>query len=73
LADVLARPLFQGVDEHASERAGVGAAMIAGIGSGMFKDYEDARQLAPVFSAVTEPTPAASALYESHYRRFVWR
>ena len=37
VADVLARPLLQGADEHASERAGVGAAMIAGIGAGVFK------------------------------------
>jgi xylulokinase len=70
LADVLARPLFQGADEHASERAGVGAAMIAGIGAGAFKGYEDVRKLAPVFTAVTEPNPAA-ALYEPHYRRFI--
>jgi xylulokinase len=71
LADVLARPLFQGSDEHASERAGVGAAMIAGIGAGAFKGYEDARKLAPVFTAVTEPNPAATALYEPQYRRFI--
>jgi sugar (pentulose or hexulose) kinase len=71
LADVLARPLVQGTDEHASERAGVGAAMIAGIGAGVFKGYEDARKLAPVFTAVTEPNPEASALYKPHYRRFV--
>jgi xylulokinase len=71
LADVLARPLFQGTDEHASERAGVGAAMIAGIGADVFKGYEDARKLAPVFTAVTEPDPDASALYEAHYQRFV--
>jgi len=71
LADVLARPLWQGTDEHASERAGVGAAMIAGIGAGAFTGYEDARKLAPVFTVVTEPKPDASALYESHYRRFV--
>ena len=70
VADVLARPLFQGTDEHSSERAGVGAAMIAGIGAGVFKGYEDARKLAPVFNAVTEPNLEASACYESHYRRF---
>jgi xylulokinase len=71
LADVLARPLIQGIDEHASERAGVGAAMIAGIGAGVFNGYEDARKFAPVFTAVTEPNPKISAVYESHYRRFV--
>jgi xylulokinase len=71
VADVLKRPLCQGTGEQASERAGVGAAMVAGIGAGVFKGYEDARKLAPVFTAVTEPNPGASGLYESHYRRFV--
>jgi phosphoglycolate phosphatase-like HAD superfamily hydrolase len=71
LADVLARPLIQGIDEHASERAGVGAAMIAGIGAGVFNGYEDARKFAPVFAAVTEPNPKISAAYEAHYQRFV--
>lgn len=71
VADVLVRPLLQGADEHASERAGVGAAMIAGIGAGVFKGYEDVRKLAPVFKAVTEPNPEAAARYESHYQRFV--
>jgi hypothetical protein len=71
VADVLNRPLCQGTGEQASERAGVGAAMVAGIGAGVFTDYEDARKLAPVITAVTEPTSGASGLYESHYRRFV--
>ena len=71
LADVLARPLVQGTDEQASERAGVGAAMIAGIGAGVFKDYEDARKFAPASMVVTEPNPEPSALYEAHYQRFV--
>jgi hypothetical protein len=45
--------------------------MIAGIGADVFKGYKDARKLAPVFTAVTEPDPDASALYEAHYQRFV--
>jgi hypothetical protein len=67
----MTQPLIQGSDEHASERAGVGAAMIASIGAGVFKGYGVARKLAPVFTVFTEPKPEASALYESHYRRFV--
>jgi xylulokinase len=39
VTDILGRPLFQGTGEQASERAGVGAAMIAGIGAGVFKDW----------------------------------
>ena len=71
VADILNRPLCQGTGEQASERAGVGAAMVAGIGAGVFTGYEDARKLAPLFTAVTEPNPATTGLYESHYRRFV--
>jgi xylulokinase len=71
VADVLARPMLQAADEHASERAGVGAAMIAGIGAGVFNGYGDARKFAPVFTAVTEPNPKISAAYEAHYQRFV--
>jgi xylulokinase len=71
VADVLNRPLCQGTGEQASERAGVGAAMVAGIGAGVFKGYEDARKQAPLFRAVTEPNPDASGFYESQYRRFV--
>lgn len=71
VADVLARPVLQGSDEQASERAGVGAAMIAGIGAGVFDGYQDARKLAPVFNLVTEPHQDTSALYEYHYRSFL--
>lgn len=71
VADVLDRPLVQGNDEHASERAGVGAALIAGISAGIFKNYEDTLKLAPRFTAVTEPSPDASGLYQSHYSRFI--
>jgi xylulokinase len=70
LADVLNRPLARGVDEFASERAGVGAAMIAGIGAGLFKGYEETRSLAPIFDAVTMPAPDRVGLYELHYKRF---
>jgi len=71
LADVLNRPLVRGVDEYAAERAGVGAAIIAGIGAGVFKGYEETRSLAPAFEAVTSPDPDRTGLYELHYTRFV--
>ena len=69
VADILNRPLCQGTGEQASERAGVGAAMIAGIGSGVFDGYQDAQKLAPIFNVVTEPNRNTAALYESHYRK----
>jgi xylulokinase len=71
LADVIGRPLFQGQDAYASERAGVGAAMLGGIGAGVFKDYDDVRKLAPVFDVVTAPTPDRIERYEIAYRRFL--
>ncbi len=71
VADVLDRPLCQGTGEQASERAGVGAAMIAGIGVGVFNGYQDVQKLAPVFNVVTEPDRDRVALYESHYKSFL--
>jgi xylulokinase len=71
LADVINRPLFQGQDAHAAERAGVGAAMIGGIGAGIFNGYEEARSLAPVFDVITAPTPDRVDQYEAAYRRFL--
>jgi hypothetical protein len=46
-------PYCQGTGEQAPERAGAGAAMVVGIGAGVFTGFEDARKLAPVFTAVT--------------------
>jgi len=71
LADVIERPLFQGQDAYASERAGVGAAMLGGIGAGVLKGYEEARSLAPVFDVITSPNPARADQYEIAYRRFL--
>ena len=65
------RPLFQGQDAYAAERAGVGAAMLGGIGAGVFKGYEDVRRLAPVFDVVTAPNPDRTDRYEAAYRRFL--
>ena len=71
LADVLARPLCQGRDKHATERAGVGAALIAGIGIGAINGYAGARKFAPKFDVLTAPDPQNAEVYESLYRRFL--
>jgi xylulokinase len=71
VTDILGRPICQGTDEQASERAGVGAAMIAGIGAGVFNGYQDVKKLAPVFNVVTEPNRERATLYESYYRNFL--
>lgn len=71
VADVLNRPLHQGRDKHATERAGVGAALIGGIGIGAINGYNGAQQFAPKFDAETSPNPRNAETYEVHYRRFL--
>jgi xylulokinase len=71
IADVLNRPLYQGKDKHSAERAGVGAALIAGIGVGVIEGYNEAQRFAPTFDKLTGPNPEKAKLYESHYRRFL--
>ena len=71
LADVLNRPLYQGRDKHAAERAGVGAALIAGIGVGSIDGYNGAQSFAPKFNAETAPDPRSAELYEVRYGRFL--
>jgi xylulokinase len=71
VADVLTRPLCQGMGNQASERAGVGAAMIAGIGTGILDGYQDAQKLAPVFNMVTLPNEEHAIRYEAYYRAFL--
>jgi sugar (pentulose or hexulose) kinase len=71
VADVLARPMLQGTDEQASERAEVGAAMVAGIGAGVFDGYQDARKLAPVFDVVTETQPLSTNLITEASWKFI--
>jgi xylulokinase len=71
LADVIERPLCQGQDAYAAERAGVGAAMMGGIGAGIFKNYREVQALAPVFNVITNPSPERADLYETAYRRYL--
>src|SRR3984885_3109052 len=71
LADVIDRPLCQGKDEFAAERAGVGAAMIGGIGAGIFNGYDEVRSLAPVFDVITAPQADRRDQYEVAYRRYL--
>jgi xylulokinase len=71
LADVIDRPLCQGRDAFAAERAGVGAAMMGGIGAGIFKGYDEIRSLTPVFDVITAPQADRKDQYEVAYRRFL--
>lgn len=67
VADVLGCPLLLPAGR---EQAGVGAAMLAGIGAGVYRDPADARQIVPAPVATTEPNAAHEALYAMQYHRF---
>jgi xylulokinase len=68
IADMLGRTLVQG--DSGVERAGVGAAMLAGIGTGLYSGFAEARSLAPSFEQITEPDQSVTEAYEEGYARF---
>ncbi|NPV08860.1 MAG: xylulokinase [Anaerolineae bacterium] len=60
-ADVLGLPLTTVIGQ---ERAVVGAAMLAGMGAGVFHSFEEARQACVMYGPSTEPQPQARREYE---------
>jgi xylulokinase len=70
VTDVFASPLRLA---KAGERAGVGAALIAGIGAGLFRDYADLRPITGQAAAtdLSEPDAERAAFYLEQYKRFV--
>jgi len=70
LADILGRPLFRGNDDNSAERAGVGAAIQAGIAVGALKGFAEAKQFAPVFDQVTHPEPDRTEVYSAAFERY---
>jgi xylulokinase len=68
VADVLNRPLLLASGQ---ERAGVGAAVIAGVGIGTYSSYAEARRAVITPYEVTEPDPQRAAFYDEHYQRFL--
>jgi xylulokinase len=71
VADILNRPLLRSNDPYPSERAAVGAAMLAGIGSGQFSGFDQISQYLPAFDQVTTPDPGNAAIYEKRYQEFI--
>ena len=67
MADVLNRPLSL---SREGEQAGRGAAMIAGIGAGIYHDYSELEGIVADRREVTDPTPAHRELYNKQYGRF---
>jgi xylulokinase len=70
ISDVLNKNIYQGTDAHSGERAGMGAAFVAGIGTGDLGDFDEVRALAPEFSSATRPRPRIAEQYETFYARY---
>ena len=67
-ADILNRPIYQ---THTVEAAAVGAALLAGVGVGVYADAAAAcRQTVKWRDEVIHPTPENVACYEGSYRSF---
>ncbi len=67
VADILARPLYQSSGE---ERAGVGAALVAGIGTGLYRDYSDLQHINRGAIHITEPLTANLNFYSERYHHY---
>jgi xylulokinase len=70
ISDVLNKNVYLGTDAHSGERAGMGAAYVAGIGTGDLCDFDEVRALAPEFSSATRPRPRIAERYETFYERY---
>jgi len=53
-----------------SEQACFGAALVAGIGAGMYKNYRDAAALVPAPLETVDPGAGNTELYAALYERF---
>lgn len=67
LADIFKQKI---ITTNAEEAGCLGAALIGGIGAGIYKDAEDASRKACRITAVYEPNPDNYTAYEEGYRRF---
>ena len=66
-ADVFGLPLQQSL---LTEQASVGAALLAGVGTGVYPDLATACDQVVRYGPVTEPNPARHARYSELYARF---
>ncbi|MBE0690401.1 MAG: xylulokinase, partial [Anaerolineae bacterium] len=67
VADVLGLPVKM---TPMTEHAGVGAAWLAGIGAGVYRDAEDASARNLVYETLAEPDSAKRALYDERFEQF---
>lgn len=68
MADVLAVPVHVPV---VTESSGLGAALCAGVGAGVYSGFGDLRASLRARAATFEPDPAAAAVYDERY--LAWR
>lgn len=66
-ADVFGLPLQQSL---LSEQASVGAALLAGVGAGLYPDLPAACQQTAHYGPITSPNPSRQAHYSEMYARF---
>jgi xylulokinase len=67
-SDVLGCPLTLSMG---GARAGIGAALVAGLGAGVYRHYDDLARVIPAQSDQTDPDPARMRVYDEQYARFV--
>jgi xylulokinase len=67
LADVLGLPLQKSL---LSEQAGIGAALLAGVGVGVYSGFDEAGAAMQQYGALTEPQPENRRLYDALYAEF---
>jgi xylulokinase len=68
LADILQKPVAVSTS---TEQACLGAALVAGIGTGVYGDYREAAALVQQPEMVVEPRPGTADAYEVQYRKFL--
>lgn len=67
MADVLGLPLQKTAQ---AEQTCVGTAVLAGIGTGAYADFDEGVRSTARFEGVTEPNPALAAFYNDTYAQF---
>lgn len=68
MADVTGVPLRRTLQ---TEATAVGAALLAGIGTGVYSDVRHASQVTARYDRVTEPNPANRRIYDELYAQFL--
>ncbi|MDQ7025867.1 MAG: xylulokinase [Anaerolineae bacterium] len=68
VADVFGLPLHQSI---LTEQAGIGAALLAGVGTGIYANFEAACRPLMTYGRVSQPNTGHQALYQTRYEQFL--